>query len=155
MSNLIKDINKMHKKFGVHKWVKKQAKEERYDLLRKFILFRLNFLTEELDETRRAFQTKNSEELVDGIIDLLVVGIGTLDALGVDIEKAWKEVHSANMSKEPGIKNGRPNPLGLPDLKKPTGWTAPDHKGNVGLIGKTFRPNDDCKCHTCYMRRGY
>ena len=38
-------------------------------------------------------------------------------------------------SKEVGIKQGRPNPLGLPDLIKPEGWTPPDHSGNYGKIG--------------------
>ena len=36
--------------------------------------------------------------------------------------------------KEPGIKEGRPNPLGLPDLKKPEGWTAPEHTTNHGKL---------------------
>jgi hypothetical protein len=36
------------------------------------------------------------------------------------------------MSKEPGIKEGRPNPLGLPDLVKPEFWQAPTHKDNLG-----------------------
>jgi len=36
------------------------------------------------------------------------------------------------MSKEVGIKEGRDNPLGLPDLVKPAGWLAPDHSGNHG-----------------------
>ena len=38
-----------------------------------------------------------TEEVVDGLIDLCVVAIGTLDALGVDPYRAWDEVHKANM----------------------------------------------------------
>ena len=34
------------------------------------------------------------------------------------------------MSKESGVKPSRPNPLGLPDLIKPEGWTGPDHSEN-------------------------
>ena len=42
------------------------------------------------------------------------------------------------MNKQVGIKESRPNPLGLPDLIKPEGWTAPSHKDNVGLLGLLF-----------------
>ena len=127
------DIHDMHTKFGVRDSV------EKFDsvMLRTFLRFRLDFLHEELGETEKASQTGiplDSEEVVDGLIDLCVVAIGTLDALGVDPYKAWDEVHKANMSKEVGIKESRPNPLGLPDLIKPEGWVGPDHSGNHGLI---------------------
>tara|TARA_R110000744_G_scaffold186907_1_gene306309 strand:- start:244 stop:540 length:297 start_codon:yes stop_codon:yes gene_type:complete len=95
----------------------------------------LDFLHEELGETEKASETGiplDSEEVVDGLIDLCVVALGTLDALGVDPYRAWDEVHKANMSKEVGVKEGRDNPLGLPDLVKPNGWIAPDHSDNHG-----------------------
>ena len=79
----------------------------------------------------------DAEEIVDGLIDLCVVAIGTLDAFNVDGNKAWDEVLKANMQKEVGVKESRPNPLGLPDLIKPEGWEAPSHKGNYGDL-----PND-------------
>jgi predicted HAD superfamily Cof-like phosphohydrolase len=62
------------------------------------------------------------------------VAIGTLDAFDVDAYKAWNTVHRANMKKEVGIKESRPNPLGLPDLIKPKGWRSPSHKNNYGLF---------------------
>ena len=61
-----------------------------------------------------------------------VFAIGTLDVFGVDAHKAWNAVYEANMSKSPGVKEGRPNPFGLPDLIKPDGWTAPSHEDNHG-----------------------
>jgi predicted HAD superfamily Cof-like phosphohydrolase len=87
---------------------------------------------------KHAAATDNAEEIVDALIDLCVVAIGTLDAYGVNSYKAWDEVHAANMNKEVGIKESRPNPLGLPDLIKPEGWTAPSHAGNHGLIAKIY-----------------
>ena len=45
----------------------------------------------------------NPEEIVDALIDLCVVAIGTLDAYGVNSYKAWDEVHAANMNKEVGL----------------------------------------------------
>ena len=54
--------------------------------------------------------------------------------MGIDADEAWYNVHKANMAKEVGVKESRPNPLGLPDLVKPEGWKAPDHTGNHGLL---------------------
>jgi predicted HAD superfamily Cof-like phosphohydrolase len=87
---------------------------------------------------KHAAKTNNAEEVVDALIDLCVVAIGTLDAYGVNAYKAWDEVHTANMAKEVGIKATRPNPLGLPDLVKPEGWTPPTHADNHGLISKIY-----------------
>ena len=77
---------------------------------------------------------KDNEEIVDGLIDLCVVAIGTLDAFDIDANKAWDAVLKANMKKEVGKKETRPNPLGLPDLVKPEGWEAPSHEGNHGKL---------------------
>jgi predicted HAD superfamily Cof-like phosphohydrolase len=85
-------------------------------------------------ETEAALTHNDSEEIVDGLIDLCVVAIGTLDAFGIDAHKAWDEVLKANLSKEVGVKESRPNPLGLPDLIKPEGWEAPSHEGNHGKL---------------------
>ncbi len=127
------DIHDMHTKFGVRDAV------EKFDsvMLRTFLRFRLDFLHEELQETENAAQSGiplDPEEVVDGLIDLCVVAIGTLDALGVDAHEAWNEVHKANMTKEVGVKPSRPNPLGLPDLIKPEGWVGPSHDGNYGYL---------------------
>jgi hypothetical protein len=43
------------------------------------------------------------------------------------------------MAKKTGVKESRPNPLGLPDLIKPEGWVGPEHKDNVGLVSKLFK----------------
>jgi predicted HAD superfamily Cof-like phosphohydrolase len=81
---------------------------------------------------------ETADDVVDALIDLCVVAIGTLDLFDVDARLAWDRVHEANMNKQVGIKESRPNPLGLPDLVKPEGWTAPSHKDNVGLLGLLF-----------------
>jgi len=131
----VQDISDMHTKFGVRDWVAGELEKGDWSRLQKFIEFRLNFLQEELDETRAAaIVDKNPEEIVDGLIDLCVVAIGTMDAFGVDAHKAWDAVHNANMAKERGVKESRPNPLGLPDLIKPEGWQGPSHKDNHGNL---------------------
>lgn len=127
--NWVKDIAQMHEKFGVNEKVNEFDNEK----LKEFARFRINFLEEELNELKTA---KSAEDVVDALVDLCVVAIGTLDSFGVDAYKAWNRVHSANMKKEVGVKESRPNPLGLPDLVKPKGWRAPSHKNNVGSFGK-------------------
>ena len=135
MSDWVYDMYRMHEKYGVHEWVSKNINDK--ELMSKFLEFRLKFLQEELDETRKAAVDGDPEEIVDGLIDLCVVAIGTLDAFNVDAHQAWKEVHKAKMSKEPGIKESRPNPLGLPDLIKPEGWEGPSHRDNHGYFRNT------------------
>ena len=126
----VKDIHEMQTKYGVHDWVAKADK----DRLRSYLDFRIDFLKEELDETEAALVSMDAEEIVDGLVDLCVVAIGTLDAFGVDPYKAWDEILKCNMNKQVGIKEGRPNPLGLPDLTKPEDWKGPDHTENHGKL---------------------
>ena len=134
-TNWVEDIAVMHKKYGVHEWVSTASPYN----LKKFIDFRLDFIEEEFEEAQDAHFKEDAEEIVDGLIDLCVVAIGTLDALGVDPYKAWDNVLAANMAKEVGIKPERPNPLGLPDLIKPADWKAPSHADNHGVISHSFQ----------------
>ena len=130
MNDWANDIYMMHNKFGVKEWF--EANKDNNVMMREYLNFRLNMVREELDETRDAFTKGDPEEIVDGLIDLCVFAIGTLDVFGVDAHKAWDAVYEANMSNSPGVKEGRPNPFGLPDLIKPDGWTAPSHEDNHG-----------------------
>ena len=127
-----KDISDMHQKFGVNKWFTKNKSNK--ELMKKYLMFRMLMLNEELHETMQAVNTDNAEEIVDGLIDICVFAIGTLNVLEVDADKAWDAIHNANMAKEPGVKAGRPNPFGMPDLLKPEGWKGPDHSDNHGSI---------------------
>lgn len=141
--NWVADMQAMHQKFGVNPVVRNFDKEK----LRAFLEFRRKFLQEELDEMKKAMDEFDagkidaqtaSDDIVDALIDLCVVAIGTLDAYDINAYTAWNRVHDANMAKEVGIKASRPNPLGLPDLIKPEGWTAPTHADNVGIVIKAF-----------------
>ena len=137
MSNdWVKDIADMQAKYGTRQWVSDNTVNR--DKLTKFLDSRLGFIEEEFEDTLKAVNVdKDPEEIVDGLIDMCVVAIGTLDAFGVDPYKAWDAVLKANMDKEVGIKPSRPNPLGVPDLIKPEGWVAPSHEGNHGLFPLT------------------
>ena len=125
------DIAMMHEKYGVHPVVEKMNA----NTLKQFLEFRVRFLEEELTELKNA---TNADDVVDALIDLCVVAIGTLDGFGIDSHKAWDAVLEANMNKKVGVKESRPNPLGLPDLIKPAGWVAPSHINNEGKLKEIF-----------------
>lgn len=137
-SKMVTDIEDMHKKYQVNEWVAKQLDDGDMKKLQQLLAFRLDFVEEEFEETLKAFADKNPEEIVDGLIDIIVIALGTLDMFNVDTDWAWEKVHNANMNKEVGVKPGRPNPLGLPDLIKPEGWTAPNHSENTGILTRVF-----------------
>ena len=154
MSDWANDIAMMHHKFGVREWF--EANKGNKELMKKYLTFRLNMCLEELLETAEAAdleltfnedgnfafvgnaETVDAEEVVDGLIDLCVFAIGTLDVFGVDANEAWDRVYEANIVKDVGVKPGRPNPFGLPDLIKPEGWVAPNHHGNHGELNKAL-----------------
>lgn len=128
------DMNMMHRFYGIHDVVN-QMKPER---LRALMEFRLGCLQEELNETNQALEMKDADGFVDGLVDLVVFAVGTLDLLQVDFTEAWWRVLVANMNKTPGIKPNRPNPLGLPDLIKNSDWVPPTHEDNTGFIKYAF-----------------
>jgi predicted HAD superfamily Cof-like phosphohydrolase len=153
----VQDISDMHQKFGVNEWFEKNKHDEY--LMNEYLKFRLNMCLEELLETAEAAgfyledngydfaitgegANKDPEEIVDGLIDLSVFAIGTLDTFNVDAHEAWDEVYEANIVKEVGVKEGRPNKWGMPDLIKPSlaehgfEWQPPSHEGNHGDLPK-------------------
>tara|TARA_A100001015_G_C14579991_1_gene552504 strand:- start:161 stop:574 length:414 start_codon:yes stop_codon:yes gene_type:complete len=131
--NWVKDMKDMASKYKIQDAVNNLEKQQ----LRSFLNFRVRFIEEELNELKEATKPSipiDREEIVDALIDICVVAIGTLDLFDIDAHKAWDEVLKANMNKEVGVKETRPNPMGLPDLIKPEGWEAPDHTGNHGKL---------------------
>ena len=132
MTDLVNDMYMLHNKFGVNEWFETNADDK--ELMKAYLAFRMSMIKEEYDETMEAIESKDAEEVVDGLIDMVVFALGTLDIFGVDTDKAWSAVYDANWSKSPGVKPGRPNPFGMPDMIKPEGWKAPTHEGNHGDI---------------------
>lgn len=122
---MIFDVQDMLHKFG-------QSTDKMTDYQREaFLQFRIAFMQEEINEMKSA---DCPEDVVDAIIDLMYVAIGTLELFKVDTQLAWDTVHDANMAKIPGFNENRPNEFGFPDLIKPAGWKPPCHKGNTGRL---------------------
>ena len=138
-SEWLSDINDMHYKFGATEWVENMYYSKNYKILNDFLAFRLDFLEEEFEETQAAFLNKDHKEVVDGLIDLIVIAIGTLDLFKCDADVVWNKIHHSNMAKEPGANKSRKNPFGLPDMVKPKGWKSPNiTKEDCGMLFDIF-----------------
>jgi len=128
---MINDIKALNRKMGVKKKIAKEF--DNYQKLA-YLEFRAKFIQEELNELLDAVIQKDSDDIVDALIDIIVVALGTLDAYNINIKKAWNRVHDANMKKMVGHNSTRKNIYNLPDLVKPYDWQSPQHFDNVGEL---------------------
>ena len=92
MSNF-EDVKKFMKTFGQIVRTKPQFPDKdtmqlRYDLIK-----------EELNELEQAMKAKDLKEVADALTDILYVTYGAGYAYGIDLDKCFKEVQRANMSK--------------------------------------------------------
>ena len=60
---------------------------------------RYDLINEELKELEQAMKTKNLKEIADALTDILYVTYGAGYAYGINLDKCFKEVQRANMSK--------------------------------------------------------
>lgn len=65
----------------------------------KLIKLRQDLINEEVQELNEAIENKDITETMDALADILVVTLGAFDALGINGDKVFDEVHSSNMSK--------------------------------------------------------
>ena len=65
----------------------------------KTMKLRYDLIKEELNELEYAMKTKNLKEIADALTDILYVTYGAGFAYGIDLDKCFKEVQRANMSK--------------------------------------------------------
>jgi predicted HAD superfamily Cof-like phosphohydrolase len=65
----------------------------------KTMQLRYDLIKEELLELEEAMKTKNLKEVADALTDILYVTYGAGFAYGIDLDKCFKEVQRANMSK--------------------------------------------------------
>ena len=92
MSNFT-DVKTFMETFGQMVRTKPQFPDE------KTIRLRYNLIKEELNELEQAMKTKNLKEIADALTDILYVTYGAGFAYGIDLDKCFKEVQRANMSK--------------------------------------------------------
>ena len=65
----------------------------------KTMKLRYDLIKEELNELEYAMKTKNLKEIADALTDILYVTYGAGFAYGNNLDKCFKEVQRANMSK--------------------------------------------------------
>ena len=83
----------------------------------------IKYIDEEVAELKAAFNDKNQAEIADALIDLTYFAMGACAQMGLPFNKAFDDVHKANMTKKKGIKKER----GLEgDAAKPKTFVAPD-----------------------------
>jgi len=85
----------------------------------------LSLIKEEYKELRDAVKAKDEVEILDALIDIMVVTVGTAHAMGYDAEGAWNEVMKTNFAKidpETGFVKRRDDGK----IMKPEGWKAPE-----------------------------
>ena len=92
MSNF-DDVKKFMETFGQMVRTKPQFPDE------KTMQLRFDLIQEELNELEQAMKTKNLKEIADALTDILYVTYGAGYAYGINLDKCFKEVQRANMSK--------------------------------------------------------
>ena len=92
MSNFA-DVKTFMETFGQIVKTKPQFPDE------KTMQLRYDLIKEELSELEQAMKTRNLKEIADALTDILYVTYGAGFAYGIDLDKCFKEVQRANMSK--------------------------------------------------------
>jgi len=87
------DVKKFMEVFGQEVKSKPKFPDE------KTMKLRFDLIKEELSELELAMNTKNLKEVADALTDILYVTYGAGCAYGIDLDKCFKEVQRANMSK--------------------------------------------------------
>ena len=119
MSNF-EDVKTFMKTFGQMVRTKPQFPDEetmqlRYDLIK-----------EELNELEQAMKAKDLKEVADALTDILYVTYGAGYAYGINLDKCFKEVQRANMSKLG--KDGKPIYNDRGKVMKGPNYLAPNLK---------------------------
>ena len=92
MSNFT-DVKTFMETFGQIVRTKPQFPDE------KTMQLRYDLIKEELNELEQAMKTRNLKEIADALTDILYVTYGAGFAYGINLDKCFKEVQRANMSK--------------------------------------------------------
>ena len=119
MSNF-EDVKKFMETFGQMVRTRPQFPDE------KTMQLRCDLIKEELNELEQAMKTKNLNEIADALTDILYVTYGAGYAYGINLDKCFKEVQRANMSKLG--KDGKPIYNDKGKVMKGPNYRAPNLK---------------------------
>lgn len=121
MRDWYRDVWNFHLKFGLYVSPRPSLPPE------EVVLLRSKLIREETTETLGALEDCDLVALADGIVDSIVVLLGTAISFGIDVRPLWDEVHRANMEKDGGgfRSDGK--------VLKPAGWRPPNIEGLLKL----------------------
>jgi predicted HAD superfamily Cof-like phosphohydrolase len=123
------DVGEFNKKFDLPHATDESPRLLNMDLL----MFRINFMQEELREFVEATDRRDIVEAADALVDLVYVALGTAHMMHIPFDACWQEVQRSNMDKVRA--NGAADPLSKRkhalDVVKPEGWKPPDLKSII------------------------
>ena len=114
------DVKEFMKTFGQIVRTKPQFPDD------KTMKLRYDLIKEELSELKEAMESKDLVEIADALSDILYVTYGAGCAYGIDLDKCFKEVQRANMSKLG--KDGKPIYNEKGKVMKGPNYSAPNLK---------------------------
>lgn len=125
MRTPFEDVGDFHKKFGLPR---RELGREPALLDTETLRYRTAFMQEELGEFVEAADRGDMAGMLDALVDLAWVAMGTAHYMGAPFDDAWDEVLRANMEKTrgiPGTDDGHKR--GTAEvIRKPAGWRPPD-----------------------------
>lgn len=136
------DVARFHRKFGLDNAV--NGIGPRPALPQELVDFRIDFLREELHEFEEAVELGDQAKMIDALVDLVYVAMGTAHLYGFPWDEVWTAVQEANMKKERGQPNDARSTRGgvTWDVVKPEGWQSPDVRGILEAWGWKFGGQD-------------
>lgn len=120
MTDMFEDVRQFQLKFGLE-----YAGPPRV-LPMDLTAFRVGFLHEEFKEYCEASDDGDTERMLDALVDLVYVALGTAYQHGFDFNEAWRRVHVANMAKVRVERASDSKRGSTYDVVKPPGWKPPD-----------------------------
>ena len=132
--DVVGDVAEFHAKFGLTYGGPPRVLD---DALAEF---RRKFLEEELREYKEDMYkasydvqfrpervTERLASMLDALVDLVYVAVGTAEYHGFPFAEAWRRVQAANMAKVRAASAADSKRGHAMDVVKPPGWVAPDH----------------------------
>ena len=130
-TNLFEDVGEFQRKFKLPEAAWTGGSRQCHTLTDEEFRYRFNFMHEELREFDNAFSVGDQASMLDALVDLVYVALGTAHHMGAPFNEAWAMVHEANMKKvlvpsEGGVGHKRGN---AEVIRKPHGWKPPNLAG--------------------------
>lgn len=126
--DMVADIRDFHEKFGLeYNGKPRMLVRELSDFRRKFMLEEFKEYCDATDDARTSLQYNEAvapylEQMLDGLVDLVYVALGTAHLHGFDFNEAWRRVHEANMKKVRAERPEQSKRGTTFDVVKPPGW---------------------------------